>query len=167
MQETDILRFLIQTAVRVPKFTIAVALLVLIALASTMTYVGFQVVGVVAELLGTGRVIAGLLLGLVFARFPRFSGGKLSTVGLLPKVARRPIMLSLLAFCMASFFMRGDYVPAGFIGFAAVFLLTFPWLRRRMMGRLMSNIFKPPMDQARPRNDDDNVIDVEFKEKKD
>lgn len=150
-----------------PKFAIALVLLALIALAGTMSYVGFLVVGVVADLIGTGRFIAGLLLGIVFARLPRIRQGKLSTVGLLPKVLRRPVLMGLLGFCAWTFIARADYLPAAFIGFAALFLLTFPWLKRAMVSRFVSRIFKPSADTVRPRDIDDNVIDVEFREKKD
>ena len=146
---------------------LALALLALVALAGTMTYTGFLVVGVLADYLGTGRFVAGLLLGGLFARFPWISNGKLRTVGLLPKIARRPIMVGLLALCLASFVARGDYVPALFIGFTTAFLLTFPWIRRAIWGRMVSSIFKSSADQHRPTGADDMVIDGEFREKKD
>ena len=146
---------------------LALALLALTVLAGTMTYTGFLVVGVLAEYLGTGRFVAGLLLGVLFARFPWISKGKLRTVGLLPKIARRPIMVTLLALCLLNFLARGDYVPALFIGFATAFLLTFPWIRRAVWSRMVSSIFKPPAEQHRSARNDDRVIDVEFREKKD
>ncbi len=147
---------------RKPKFALALALLALVALASTLSYTGFLVVGVLADQLGIGRVLAGLLLGVLFARVPW-----LRTVGLLPKLARRPIIMGLLALCLLSFVSRGDYVPALFIGFAAVFLLTFPLIRRAITGRLISSIFKPTVNQHRANSIDGTVIDVEFREKKD
>jgi hypothetical protein len=104
-----------------PKLTIAVALLVLAALASTMTYTGFLVVGVLADQLGTGRVGAGLLLGGLFARFPWVNKGKLRIVGLLPKPVRRPLIVSLLALCMLNFLSRGVYVPALLTGLLRLF----------------------------------------------
>ncbi len=146
---------------------IAVALIALIALAGTLTYTGFLVVGVLADLLGTGRFVAGLLLGILFARLPSISKGKLRTVGLLPKPARRPVMVSLLALCLLSFLSRGEYVPAAFMVFAAAFILGFPRIRRAIFGRVVSSIFKSPTKQGRQQNIDANVIDVEFKEKKD
>ncbi len=152
---------------RAPKLTLAVALLALAVLAGTMTYTGFLVVGVLAEYLGTGRFVAGLLLGVLFARFSSISKGKFRTVGLLPKLVRRPVMMGLLALCLANFVSRGDYVPAAFIGFATVFLLTFPWLKRAVFGRVVSSIFKPAADQNAQKRFDANVIDVEFTEKKD
>lgn len=162
---TQILRFLIRTAIRTPKLTIAVALFVLAALASTMTYTGFLVIGVLADYLGTGRVLAGLLLGVLFARFPWISNGKLRIVGLLPKPARRPLILSLLALCSLHFLWRGEYVPAGFTGFATAFLLIFPWLRRAVFDRMVSSVF--PFAGRRPsKSTDDRVIEGEFREKK-
>jgi hypothetical protein len=166
-RSTQILRFLVRAAVRMPRSTIAVVLLALAAVASTMTYTGFLVVGVLADQLGTGRVMAGLLLGVLFARIPWLSKGKLCTVGLLPKHVRRPIMMSLLALCLLSFLSRGEYVPALFTGFATAFLLTYPWMRRAIFGRILSSLFKPPSDQIRPKTTDDRVIDAEFRERKD
>jgi hypothetical protein len=151
---------------RMPKLTIALALFVLAALASTLTYTGYLVVGVLADYLGTGRVIAGMLLGGLFARFPWISKRKLRIVGLLPKPARRPLMVSLLALCFLHFLSRGEYVPAGLTGFATAFLLTYPWLRRAMFDRILSSVFKFA-GQNRPRSTDDTVIDAEFREKKD
>lgn len=148
-----------------PKRTIAVALFVLAALASTMTYTGFLVVGVVADHLGTGRVMAGLLLGGLFARFPWISKGKLRIVGLLPKPVRRPLIVSLLALCLLNFLSRGEYVPAALTGFATAFLLTYPWLRRAIFDRTFSSVFKFAGQNA-PKSNDGTVIDGEFREKK-
>ncbi len=152
---------------RMPRLTIAATLIALAALASTMTYTGFLVVGVLAEYLGTGRMLAGLLLGVLFARVPWISKGKLRTVGLIPKPLRRPIIGGLLAVCMLSYLSRGEYVPAMVIAFAAVFLLTFPWMRRALFGRVFSSFFKSRPDQHRPANIDDRVIEGQFREKKD
>lgn len=149
-----------------PKLTIALALLVLVALASTMTYTGFLVVGVLADHLGTGRVMAGLLLGALFARFPWRRQGKLRIVGLLPKPVRRPLTIGILALCLLHFLARGDYVPVLFTGFASAFLLTYPWLRRAMFDRMVSSVFKFT-GQKPSNNTDDMVIDGEFREKKD
>ena len=90
---THILRFLVTAAIRKPKLVIAIALLMLAALAGAMTYTGFLVVGVLADYLGTGRVLAGLMLGALFARFPWISKGGLRIVGLLPKIVRRPLIV--------------------------------------------------------------------------
>ncbi len=150
-----------------PKAAIALVLFALVALASVLTYTGFLVVGVLADLLGTGRFLAGLLLGVLFARLPWVSEGSLRTVGLLPKLARRPVLMSLLGLSLVSFVMREDYVPALFIGFAAAFLLTIPWVKRAISGRVVS-IFKPPTaDQNRPEPEDGTVIEGEFRERKD
>lgn len=147
--------------------TIAVALLALVALASTMTYTGFLVIGVLAEYLGTGRFLAGLLLAAVFARFPRISQGKWRTVGLLPKSARRPVMMGILGLCLWTFLARGVYVPALFFGCAAAFLLTFPWIRRAVVGRVISSVFNSGGDRNGQGRFDSTVIDGEFRERKD
>lgn len=149
-----------------PRLTVAVALLALAALASTMTYTGFLVVGVVAEYLGTGRFVAGLLLAALLARFPWVSKGKLRIVGVLPKPARWPFIVGLLALCLLHFVSRGEYLPAAFTGFATAFLLTYPWLRRAMFDRMMSSVFKFA-GKNRPKRSDDTVIEGEFREKKD
>ncbi len=150
-----------------PKFTIAAVLLTLVVLAGTMTYTGFLVVGVVAHHLDIGRFVAGLLLGVLFARLPKFSNGKVRTIGLIPKSLRRPAILGLLALCLSSFVWRGDYASAGFLGFAAAFLLAYPWLKRAVLARIMSSIFKAPAEKNRTSRADDMVIDGEFREKKD
>ena len=130
-----------------------------------MTYTGFLVVGVLAEYLGTGRVMAGLLLGALFARFPWMSKGKLRIVGLLPKPARRPLILAILALCLLHFLRQGNYVPALFTGFATAFLLTYPWLRRAIFDRILSSVFKFAGRNPFKRTDD-KVIEGEFREKK-
>ena len=149
-----------------PKLAIAVALLVLALLAGSMTYTGYLVIGVVAELFGTGRFIAGLLLGVLFARFPLFSKGKLRIVGLLPKPARRPLIVGLLALSLLTFLSRGEYVPASFTGFAIAFVIGFPWLRRAIFDRMLSSVFKFT-GQKPSGSTDDTVIEGEFREKKD
>ncbi len=166
-RSTDILRLFLTLAMRMPKLTGALALLALVALAGTITYTGFLVVGMLAEYLGTGRFVTGLLLGLVFARFPKFSKGKFRTVGLLPQPARRPVMLGLLALCLVSFVARGDYVPAAFTGFVAAFVLTFPLIRRAVVSRVTSSIFKFASGRGPSDKLGGTVIDGEFREKKD
>jgi hypothetical protein len=121
----------------------------------------------VADYLGTGRVVAGLLLGVLFARIPSISKGKLRLVGLIPKPARRPLIVSLLVFCLSNFLWQGAYVPAAFTGFTTAFLLTFPWLRRAIFDRMLSSVFKFSGKKGPMNTDDDGVIDVEFREKKD
>lgn len=152
--------------IRKPKLSLAVALSVLAVLAGTMTYTGYLVIGVLADHLDTGRFTAGLLLGVVFARFPWISKGKLRLVGLLPKPVRRPLIVGLLALCSLDFLSRGDYVPAGFTAFATAFVLGFPWLRRAMFDRMLSSVFNFTGQNAR-KGADDMVIDGEFREKKD
>lgn len=165
--EYKILRLFITTAIRMPKLTIALALLALVLLAGSMTYAGFLVVGVLADHLGTSRFLAGLLLAVVFARFPWVRNGKLRIVGLLPKPARKPLVVSLLALCLLTLLWRGDYVPALFAGFATVFLLAFPWLRRAVFDRLFSSVFKPAAGKPASKGNDDMVIEGEFRERKD
>jgi hypothetical protein len=165
-RSAEILSFLIGAAIRKPKLTIAVALLLLAALASTMTYTGFLVVGVLADYLGTSRFVAGLLLGGLFARFPWISRGKPRIVGLLPKPVRRPLILSILALCLLHFLWREEYLPASVTGFATVFLLIYPWWRRTIFDRIGSSVFGFT-DRKASRSVDDAVIEGEFREKKD
>lgn len=161
----QILGFLVRAAIRSPKLAGALALAVLAALAGTLTYTAYLVVGVLADYLGTNRFVAGLLLAILFARFPRVSNGKLGLVGLLPKPVRRPLIVAILALCALTFLARGDYLPAGFTGFATAFLFIFPWLRRAVFDRLSSSFFA--FTGKGPRNNtDDMVIDGEFREKK-
>ena len=157
--------YLVTAAWRMPRLTIAVVVLALAALASTMTYTGFLVVGVLADHLGTGRAMAGLLLGGLFARFPWISQRKLRIVGLLPQAARRPLIVGLLALCLVHFLWRGDYLPAALTGFATVFLLVFPWLRRAIFDRMLSSVFNSARKNP-PGSTDDTVIEGEFREKK-
>jgi len=131
-----------------------------------MSYTAFLVVGVLADYLGTGRFLAGLLLGGLFARFPWISKGKLRIVGLLPKPVRRPLIVSLLALCLLNFLWQEEYGPAVFTALATVFLLAYPWLRRAVFDRLVSSVFKFAGHQP-PNSSDDMVIDAEFREKKD
>jgi hypothetical protein len=143
-------------------------LLVLAVLASTMTYAGFHLIGVLADQLGTGRAVAGLLLGGLFARFPRIRQGKLRMVGLLPKPVRRPLIVSLFAVCTLILLSRGDSVPALATGFATTFLLGYPWLRKTLFDRMVSSVFKTFTAGRAPLNTaDDRVIDAEFRERKD
>lgn len=149
-----------------PKLTIAVALLMLAALASVMTYTGFLVIGVLADYLGTGRFLAGLLLGVLFARFPWMRKGKLRVVGILPKPVRRPLIVSLLALCLFHFLSGSDQISAAFVGFTMAVVLTFPWLRRVIFDRVSASVFKRTGRQA-SQGSDDMVVDGEFKERKD
>jgi hypothetical protein len=151
---------------RAPKLTLAVALGVLVVLASMLTYATYLVVGVSAYYLGTGRGTTGLLLAILFARFPWVSKGRPRIVGLLPKPARRPFMVSLLALCCAHYLWHGEPLPAVCTGFAMAFLLAFPWLRRAVFDRMVSSVFRST-GQKSAKDVDDNVIDIEFKEKRD
>ncbi|WP_426176842.1 hypothetical protein [Massilia sp. TWR1-2-2] len=144
----------------------AAALLVLAALAGAMTYTGFLVVGVLADYLGTGRFVAGLLLGGLLARFPWVSNGKLRIVGLLPKPLRRPLIVSLLAVCLLSFLWRAEYVPTLLTGFTTAFLLAYPWLRKAIFDRMLSSFSKLAPGKDRHTSIDDGVIEGEFREKK-
>lgn len=119
-----------------PRLAAVVVLLALAALSGSISYAGYLVLGVVADFLGIGRFTTGLLFGVLFARLPWVSQGKLRTVGLLPRQARRPVMLALLAWCMASLLHRGEIAPASFAGFAAAFLLAYPWARRKAVNYL-------------------------------
>jgi hypothetical protein len=160
-----ILGFLINAAIRMPRLVIAVALLALAALASALTFTGFLVVGVVADYLGTGRIVAGLLLGVVFARFPWISKGKLRIAGLLPPPLRRPLVLALLVLSSVHFLSQGAYAPAVFTGFATAFVLGYPWLRRSMRDRMVSSFARFTGRQP-PGSADDMVIDGEIRERK-
>lgn len=149
-----------------PRLTIAVVLLLLVALATTFTYTGYLVVGVLADQLGTSRFLAGLLLGGVFARFPKVSQGRLRMAGLLPKPVRRPAMLCLLAFCLASLVVQGAHGPAAVTGFTTAFLLGFPWLKRAFFARVTSSMMHFAPGRGTPSANDDTVIEGEFREKK-
>lgn len=131
-----------------------------------MTYTGFLVVGVLADYLGTGRFVAGLLLGALFARFPWISKGRLRIVGLLPQPARRPLIVGLLALCLAHFLSYGDYVPALFIGLTTAFVLGYPWLKRATFDRLRSSFGAFVPGRNARKTDDGTVIEGEFRERK-
>lgn len=139
----------------------------LAALAGTMTYTGFLVVGVLADQLGTSRFLAGLLLGALFARFPWISNGRLRVIGLLPKPARRPLIVSLLALTLLLFLSQGDYVPAAFTGLTTAFVLGYPWLKRTVFKRLASPFSRFTPGRNARNSADDTVIEGEFRERKD
>jgi hypothetical protein len=149
-----------------PKLTLAAALLVLAAVAATMTYTGFLVVGVLAEQLGTSRFVAGLLLGGLFARFPWVSKGKPRMVGLLAKPVRRPAMVGLLALCLLRFLTQGEVVPALFAGLTMAFVFGFPWLRRLLFARISSSVFNFAAGRNMSVASDNTVIEGEFRERK-
>ena len=158
---------LLITALRAPKLAIAAFLLALVALAGSLTYTGYLVIGVVSTHLGISRFMAGLLLVVLFARVPWVSQRKMRTVGLLPKNARLPVMVSLLALCAVSFFYRGQIVPLLFVIFAAIFLLAYRRMRKALLHRVLSILSRSPPDSARPYGGDQTIIDVEVREKKD
>jgi hypothetical protein len=149
-----------------PKLTIAVALLVLAALAMTITYTSFLVIGVLAGYLDTSRFVTGLLLAVLFARFPSMRNGKLRIVGLLPKQVRRPVIVSLLALSLASFLTQGDTGPALFAGFTLAFVLAFPWLKKALISRISSSVFNFAAGKNAPADADNMVIEGEFRERK-
>lgn len=150
-----------------PRFAALVLLLALGALSSSISYAGYLVLGVVAEFLGISRFATGLLFGTVFARLPWISQGRLRTVGLLPRNARRPVMLSLLTWCIASLLFRGQIGSAVFPGFAAVFLLAYPSVRQKALDRIRSFLQSSMRGPARHGASDPGIIDVEVREKKD
>lgn len=149
-----------------PRLSIAVLLLALAALSSTLTYAGFLVVGVISHHLGTSRFLAGLLLAVLFARLPYIRQGRLVTVGLLPRRARLPVLAVLLALCMLSLLYRGAVMPVLFLVLAAALVLTLQWMRRTLAGRAMA-LFRSLRNPAGARRADETIIDAEFREKKD
>lgn len=151
-----------------PRLSIAAAFLVLAALATTLSYTGWLVVGVLADYLDTGRFVAGLLLACVFARFPRISGGKLRLVGLLLQPLRRPAMASVLGLCLLRFVLQGESVSALVTGLTLAFVLGFPCLKSLVFARMTSSVFNFAAGAGRnaPVAVDDTVIDGEFREMK-
>jgi hypothetical protein len=162
-----ILRLILLGIVRMPRLAAVVLLLALAALSGSISYAGYLVLGVVAEFLGIGRFATGLFFGALFARLPRISQGRLGTVSLLPRNARRPVMLVLLAWCMASLLYRGEIVAAVFPGLAAAFLLAYPRLRRKVLARIESLLPGSMQGPARHGPNHPKIIDVEVHEKKD
>jgi peptidoglycan/LPS O-acetylase OafA/YrhL len=163
-RSTKILRYLVTAVIRKPKLAFAVVLSVLAALAGTMTYAGFLVIGALADYLGTGRAITGLLLGGLFARFPWIRNGKPRIVGLLPKPARRPLMVSLLALCSLYFLSRAEYVSMLFTCFATAFVLIYPWARKVIFDRMLSSVSRFA-GRNPSRSADDTLIVGEIREK--
>lgn len=163
---TQILGPIVTAAIRAPKLALAIVLAVLAVLAGILTYTGYLVIGVVADYLGTGRFVAGLLLGILFARLPRIRDGKLQLVGLLPKPVRRPLIVGIIALASVTFVLQGAYGPAAFTGFATAFVLAFPWLRRALFDRIRSSFTTFTGNSPRSAQDD-MVIDGEFRETKD
>lgn len=150
-----------------PRSAALVLLLTLGALSSSISYAGYLVLGVVAEFLGIGRFVTGLLFGALFARLPWIGQGRWGTVGLLPRNARRPVMLGLLMWCIASLLFLGQIGSAVFPGFAAAFLLSYPWFRQKALDRIRSLLRGSMRGPARHGASDPGIIDVEVREKKD
>lgn len=150
-----------------PRLAALVLLLALGALSSVISYAGYLVLDVVAEFLGIGRFATGLLLGALFARAPWISQGRVGTVGLLPRNARRPVMLVLLTWCIANLLYRGEIGSAFFPGFAAAFLLAYPRLRQKGLDHIRSFLRGSTRGPARQSASDSGIIDVEVREKKD
>jgi hypothetical protein len=166
MQENAIAGLLFRSVTGMPRLTLALVVLALLALAAAMSYTGFLVVGALADLLGTSRFLAGLLLGALFARFPSIRQGKLRLVGLLPALARRPLILTLLALCLVRFVMAGAYVPALFTGFTTTFVLVYPWLKKIVLARIAASVMRFAAGGRGAARIDDKVIEGEFREKK-
>jgi hypothetical protein len=167
LQEKNILSVLLQFAMRLPRLAIAVLVLALIVVIGILAYATFLVIGTVAEYLGTSRFVAGLMLGVLFARIPWVRQGKLRTVGLLPKAARQPAVISLLALCSLHFLLQDDFGRMTFLGFAAIIPLAFQRMKKRLISRVLSPFLRPSPNTARPQREDENIIDAEFREKKD
>jgi len=155
-----------------PKLAIAFVVLLLVALAGVSVYAGYLVVGVVSDYLGIGRFLASLFLGIMFVRLPLVRQGKLSTVGVLPKAARLPIVMALLSMAMLSYFYRSEMVPVLCLFLAAALLLACRWMKLTLAHRMSSFFSKSVFESARSRsadgrNADPSIIDAEFREKKD
>lgn len=187
MKLSDLIPVLAMAAVRSPRKVLVIVLLFLFALASTMSYVGYLVITMLASQLGISRFLTGLFLGILFARLPRIRDGKLSTMGLLPKPARQPVIAAMLVFCLVNYLLRGQFVAVGFLSFAMVFLLGYGKLKKAVAGKVSSFIFPfgkggqadspqgpqpgqnsglPQKPRQGPQSRSD-VIDVDFKEKND
>lgn len=158
---------LVTVVSRMPKLSLAAFVLMLALLSGSLSYAGFLVVGTVSHYLGTGRVLAGLLLGMLFARVPWVREGRLTTLGILPRGARRPVVAGLLLLALATHFYRGNWMPVLFLAFAAAFLLGYPRLRKWLVGRALASLFGPAADASPRRSADSTVTDVEYRERKD
>jgi len=160
------LELLVGAVMRAPRLAIAVLLLVLAALAGSLSYAGYLVVGVVATYLDIGRFTTGLLLAILFARLPAVREGRLTSIGLLPKPARLPTVLALLALACVAFIRHNEWVPVLFLAFAACFAIAYRHVRQKFIGRTRAFIFGSA-DSAGRAGRDDGIIDAEFTEKKD
>ena len=167
------MRFLIEFVARMPRVSLVFGLLLLILIAGCSAYAGILVIGSISRYLDTSRFVAGLLLGLAFLRLPSFKEGKLRTKGLVPKPARLPLMLILLAACLVSYLGRNEVRDAVFIGLAMGILLVTNAIRSLVKSRVASFFTEHQRSaSAEPaagpsRAADPNVIDVDFREPKD
>lgn len=162
-----LVKTLLRAVLRMPKLAALVLVAALAALSGTLSYAGYLVVGFVADTLGASRFVAGLLLGLVFARVPWIRQGKLRILGLLPGHARRPAILALLALSMLGAFQQGKMMAMLFLGLAAGFVLGYRWIRQALVQRVFAYLFPAAARPPSRRSGDDAIIDVEFREKKD
>ena len=166
-------RFLIQFVSRMPRASLLFVLVTLIAIAGCSAYAGILVIESIAHYLDTSRFAAGLLLSLLFLRLPSFREGKLRTRGLLPAQARLPLMAVLLALCLVDYGSQGKVVEAVFIGLAMGILLVIKAIRTLVASRISGFFTKfqqpsgagPAAGPAKAVDSD--VIDVDFREKKD
>jgi len=157
---------------RMPKLTITVAIVLLLILAGISGYAGYLVVGVVAGYLDIGRILTGILLSILFIRLPRLRQGKLSTIGILPKIARLPIVATLAALSTLHYFNQDDIAAVVCLILATTFFLVFRWLKLTLSSRLSSLFAKPGFGFGRSRSAsaekaDPSIIDMEFREKRD
>ncbi|NEX61911.1 hypothetical protein [Noviherbaspirillum galbum] len=171
MKTSNLLSLLGMAAVQSPRKVIALVLLALIAVAMTFSYVGYLVITMLSLQFDTSRFLAGLMLGVLFARFPRVREGKLGTIGLLPKPARQPVMAAILVFCLLRYLQGGQAGEAAAIGVGLLLILGFAALRKKLAGRFnafKADVFTQPQGNgaARGARVDHDVIDVEFREKK-
>lgn len=163
----DVLLLIGRLALRSPKKLLILVFVLLVALASSLSYAAYLMISALAMQLGISRFLIGLLLAVLFARLPRIRNGKLTTIGLLPKPARQPAMLALLGFALLTYGWRAQLVPVLFLAFAILFLVMFKRLRQTVVAKVTGSIFPPGADARTPSRRNDGVIDVEFKEKKD
>ena len=152
-----------------PRLAIALVILALAVVAGISSYAGYLVLGVLADHLGTGRFLAGMLLGILFIRLPSLRQGKLRTIGILPKALRFPLTIGLLALAFANYFPLGEVLPLVGLGLAAALLLASRWIRQLVVGRVASVLSRsrPAGGPANTRRIDPTIIDADFTEKKD
>ena len=165
-------RLLIEFVSRMPRASLVFVLVALVCVAGCSAYAGILVIESIAHFLGISRFVAGLLLGVLFLRLPSFRGRKLRSKGLLPARVRLPVMLALLAVCLADYGARGEIVRAVFIGLAIGILLAMRAMRALVASRVSTFLTKhqrptgaaPTSGSAKAVDSD--VIDVDFREAK-